>query len=329
MRPYPSLESISECLKNNYAVSAASITPISGGADIDASLFKAETADQSYFLKLKKGNPKDVEVVLLALLYKSGIKEIIPPIQTLHGSSMQRVDDFSIRLYPFIEGVNGFSQKLSVKQWMALGKALRQVHDFKVPSSLLKSIRHENYSPKCRETVRSFYSHIQDKPNNKDDIALKFLSVMKENRAVIEKLINQAEELSFTIRKPLSQFVLCHSDIHGGNILINETGNLYIVDWDDPIMAPKERDLMFIGGGVANVWNDPKEEAFFYKGYGETEINKFLLAYYRNERIVQDIAEFADVLFLNETHKDRREMLKHFINMFNANGVVDIALKTL
>lgn len=32
-----------------------------------------------------------------------------------------------------------------------------------------------------------------------------------------------------------------------------------IVDWDEPIMAPKERDLMFIGGGVANVWNDPSE----------------------------------------------------------------------
>lgn len=31
-------------------------------------------------------------------------------------------------------------------------------------------------------------------------------------------------------------------------------------------MAPKERNLMFIGGGVANVWNNPREEKFFYKG---------------------------------------------------------------
>ena len=28
-------------------------------------------------------------------------------------------------------------------------------------------------------------------------------------------------------------------------------------------MAPKERDLMFIGGGVANVWNHPSEEIAF------------------------------------------------------------------
>ena len=68
--------------------------------------------------------------------------------------------------------------------------------------------------------------------------------------------------------------MLCHSDIHGGNVLINGNNPIYIVDWDEPIMAPKERDLMFIGGGVANVWNKPHEEEFFYKGYGPTEVNR-------------------------------------------------------
>ena len=49
-------------------------------------------------------------------------------------------------------------------------------------------------------------------------------------------------------------------------MLIDGKGDLYIVDWDAPIMAPKERDLMFIGGGVANVWNNPHEEDCFIKG---------------------------------------------------------------
>ena len=31
-------------------------------------------------------------------------------------------------------------------------------------------------------------------------------------------------------------------------MLIHENSDIYIVDWDEPIMAPKERDLMFIGG---------------------------------------------------------------------------------
>ena len=102
---------------------------------------------------------------------------------------------------------------------------------------------------------------------------------MKEHRAVIHRLVDRAESLSRKIREQSPEFVLCHSDIHGGNVLIEGNGALYIVDWDEPIMAPKERDLMFIGGGVANTWNNPQEVEFFYKGYGKTKINPVILAY--------------------------------------------------
>ena len=125
------------------------------------------------------------------------------------------------------------------------------------------------------------------------------------------------------------QFVLCHSDIHGGNVLNGDDNTLYIVDWDDPIMAPKERDLMFIGGGVANVWNKFYEEKLFYKGYGTIEVNLTILAYYRHERIVEDIAEYGNALLLTTAGgEDRQEMYKHFIAMFEPNVVVDIAFKT-
>ena len=110
---------------------------------------------------------------------------------------------------------------------------------------------------------------------------------------------------------------------------MDENGNIYIVDWDDPIMAPKERDLMFIGGGVANVWNKPHEEVLFYKGYGKTEVNKAILAYYRHERIVEDIALYGqDLLLTTAGGENRLEMYKHFIAMFEPRGVVDIAFKT-
>ncbi len=94
-------------------------------------------------------------------------------------------------------------------------------------------------------------------------------------------------------------------------------------------MAPKERDLMFIGGGVANVWNNPREEEFFYKGYGKTNVNRAILAYYRHERIVEDIVEYCQALLLtSDGGKDRLEMCKQFMDMFEPNGVVDIAFQT-
>jgi spectinomycin phosphotransferase len=331
-RHFPSDKYMIDCLRANYDIEVKSITPLSGGADMNAAIYKVQTHNQSsYFVKLKHSDENNINVTILELLHASGMQQIIPPIKTIHGHSILHIGDFCLMIYPFIEGVNGFSHKLTDKQWMTLGKALRQVHDFDVPTSLLKHIRQETYSPKWRQTVRSLYAHIQDEPICHDVIALKFLNFMKEHRLVIQRLVDRAEQLCHTIKEQPAKFVLCHSDIHGGNVLIKGSDIIYIVDWDSPILAPKERDLMFIGGGIANVWNDPQEEVSFYKGYGSTDVNISILAYYRHERIVEDIAEYGQALLLTDfdnSHKNRLEMYNQFISMFDPQGVVDIAFKT-
>jgi len=124
------------------------------------------------------------------------------------------------------------------------------------------------------------------------------LTFMKKHKAEIHRLVDRAEQLCQKIQYQLPELVLCHADIHGGNVLIDRNDAIYIVDWDSPSMAPKERDLMFIGGGVANVWNNSHEEGLFYKGYGKTEVNLTILAYYRHERIVEDIALYGQQLLL-------------------------------
>lgn len=162
-----------------------------------------------------------------------------------------------------------------------------------------------------------------------DEMAIQLMKFMKENSNTIFRLVDRAQELGQKLKDQPTKFVLCHSDIHGGNVLINGNNPIYIVDWNDPIMAPKERDLMFIGGGIANVWNKPHEEEFFYKGYGVTEVNAAMLAYYRHERIVQDIAEYGQELLLTTAGgANRQEMFKQFVAMFEPQGVVDIAFKT-
>jgi spectinomycin phosphotransferase len=154
------------------------------------------------------------------------------------------------------------------------------------------------------------------------------MAFMKDHAAVIHRLVNRAEQLGKQIQDQSPEFVLCHSDIHGGNVLMDGNDIIYMVDWDDPIMAPKERDLMFIGGGVANVWNKPHEEKYFYKGYGNTEINMTILAYYRHERIVEDIALIGQQLLDSVDNKTRIESYNHFLAQFEPQGVVEIEFKT-
>lgn len=321
---------IIDCLNNEYSINASILTRIHLGADIDALTYKAQTHDQSsYFIKLKHCYDHTIGVTIQLLLHNAGIQQIISPIKTKHGKPTCHINDFTLIVYPFITGQDGFNRDLTNDQWITLGKTLRQIHEFQLPLLIKNQIKQENYCPKWRDTVQSIYSKIDAEQITVDEIAAKLLAFMKKHKETIQHLVNHAEQLAQKIKKQSTEFVLCHSDIHGGNVLLANDGALYIVDWDQPIMAPKERDLMFIGGGVANVWNNPHEEELFYKSYGNTEINKEILAYYRHERIVQDIAEYCQMLLLTtDGGNDRKVMYQHFIDMFESRGVVDIAFKT-
>ncbi len=323
-------ERIIGCLATEYGIEVETLIVLPLGADLNASIYKAHANDQScYFVKLKHGHNHDSIVTILSLLQNAGIENIILPVKTIQGQLTQRMEDFTLIVYPFIEGQDGFSRNLTDGQWITLGKVLRKIHDIDVPPSVQGQVRREAYSSKWRDIVRSLYTHMEETEPSGDKIALKFRAFMEENSETIHRLVNRAEQLGQSLRDQSFAFVLCHSDIHGGNVLIDKMGTIYIVDWDDPIMAPKERDLMFIGGGVANVWNKPHEEKAFYEGYGKTEINRTILAYYRYERIVEDIADFGQQFLLTTgDEQSRMEAYKYFISQFEPQGVVEIAFKT-
>jgi spectinomycin phosphotransferase len=322
-------QSIISCLKNYYHIKVHALEFLPIGADANAMVYKAGTHNKSYFIKVRQGNHDDISIAIMNLLQSAGLQQIILPVKTVDGNQIQYIENNTVIVYPFIHGKNGFDQPLTEKQWNTLGTALRKLHEINVPVSLQHLLRRETYSPKWRTAVRSLYDYIKTKPIT-GTIELKLLDFMQKKAEVIHKLVSNSELLAQNLQKDSSKFVLCHSDIHGGNIIIDPNNTIFIVDWDDPILAPKERDLMFIGGGVANVWNIPSEEVFFYSGYGKTEVNKAILAYYRHERIVEDIAIYGESIFLKESKNESKlEDYNLFKSMFEPRGVVDIAFETI
>ncbi|HSW93029.1 MAG TPA: aminoglycoside phosphotransferase family protein [Gammaproteobacteria bacterium] len=320
---------IIDCLKINYGIPVAKLILLPLGADLNASVYKAVAHDQSsYFVKLRRGHHTDLSAAIITLLRNAGIQHVIPPIKNGRGHPLQHIDDCTLIVYPFVEGQDGFSRHLTNNQWTLLGKVMRQIHEINVPSSVQQTIRRESYSSKWREAIRSLYAHMEFEPVI-DEIAEKLTLFMKNHATMIYRLVDRAEQLGCEIQNQSPKFVLCHSDIHAGNVLMDKNDVIYMVDWDDPVMAPKERDLMFIGGGIANTWNKPLEEEFFYQGYGHTEINRTILAYYRHERIVEDIAVLGQQLLQTSgSIQSRTESYNHFLAQFDLHGVIEIAFKT-
>lgn len=324
---HSSKKHIVDCLLAQYEIKLVELNLLLLGADLNASVYQGKAQNgKTYFIKQKKGVHNDISCDVIALLENAGIQHVIAPIKNIQGNAITHVGDVSIIVYPFVEGCNGFQQNLTSAQWITLGRVMRVQHEISVPTEIAHKIRQETFSAKWREMVKSLYVHIES-VKDADEIANNLIHFMKRHSVIIHRLLDRAAQLAKQIQSP--DFVLCHADIHAGNILIADDESIYIIDWDDPVMAPKERDLMFIGGGVANVWNKPDEEALFYQGYGNVEINREILAYYRCERIVEDIAEIGRYILIDSTNDGERSIsLQHFMAQFEPNGVVEIAFKT-
>jgi len=140
-------------------------------------------------------------------------------------------------------------------------------------------------------------------------------------------LIERADSIGRHLRDSNLKFVPCHADIHTANILVTPEQKMFIVDWDDTVLAPKERDLMFVLPGNTI---QTREEQAFLSGYGKTEINQLAFAYYRYEWCVQEIGDFGNrVFFTKDIGEDTRQSaLEGFIRLFSQGDVVDIALNT-
>jgi spectinomycin phosphotransferase len=328
-RPVVRDDVIGASLQENYGLPVAQIEFLPLGADVNTAVFRVVSSNGTpYFLKLRSGPFHEASTTLPRFLSDHGIAEIISPIPTQAGQLWASLAQYTVILYPFVQGRDGYTVNLSERQWRRFGVALKQIHTIRLPAMLLGSIPRGDFSPRWRNDVRSYLGLIEQQ-NFDEPIAATLAEFLKDKRSETLELIERTERHEQVLYSRPLPFTLCHSDLHAGNLHICDDETFYIVDWDAPILAPKERDLMFVGAGLMGGWRAPEEEtSLFYLGYGEAEIDPVALAYYRCERIVQDIAAYCEQLLLTaEGGEDRESSLRYLMSNYLPNGVIDLAYR--
>ena len=330
-KPDISDELVISHLQKEYGLRVTSLTFLPLGADMGSAVYRVVADNGTIsFLKLRRGfDPISVTVPLF--LKSQGIQEIIAPFETKSKQGWADFGEYKMILYPFIDGKDGFDMELTDQHKRRLGTTLKAIHSTQIPAELKRRIPKETFSPQWREIVKSFQVQAEEK-TFQDPNAARLAMFIKSKRNEISRLIERTEELASELQSKPLELVLCHTDIHGANMLIRTDGQLpvlYIVDWDAPLLAPKERDLMFIGGGIDNIWKNKHDESIFYEGYGKANIDFAMLAYYRYERVIEDLAAYGEQLLLtDEGGADREEAYERFTGNFEPGQTIEIAEMT-
>jgi spectinomycin phosphotransferase len=318
-------EQIAACLWENYALTAAEIEFLPLGYDSDAGVYRVRADGQDYFLKATRAPINALSVTLPPYLKTHGIEEVIAPLPTVTQALWGRIESYAILLYPYIEGKSGMELGLSDDQWIAFGAILKRLHATRLPANLLSQLPVEDFIPHprwtavVRELQQSVSQRVTDHPIEKQVAAF-----WMDKHQEIDRVIARADQLGAALRARPSEWVVCHADIHTGNLLIDARGRLFVVDWDQPILAPKERDLMFVTAG--GFVTEPRHEAFFFQGYGDTGLDAQMLAYYRYARVLEDIGAFAErALAPDSSDETKRDSLMWLMRQFEPNSVLAAA----
>ena len=125
--------------------------------------------------------------------------------------------------------------------------------------------------------------------------------------------------------------MLCHGDAHLGNVLVNGD-TLWLIDWDDAARAPREHDLMFVLDGVlffAPV--SAQEQAWFFEGYGDVDVDLTRLTYYRCVRALEDLADPTNQILdvTGSSECEREKALSIVRGVLSPTGLVFMATRSL
>lgn len=312
---------ILRALENCYAIRATDLKFVPRGLDAYAWAYRATAGAQSYFVKVSKDTPVEAGAWLPLFLSQRDFREVIAPVPTQLDQLFGRAAELTLRVQPFVEGERAMDAGMTVELWARLGGFLQRLHAVDISGGLAGSIRRETFAARRLDWVQAMQQDI-DRPPGRDDVTAEFLAFWREQRTTIAALIERMLNVRGAVADERWPMVLCHGDIHSGNLLLGHDGNMYVVDWDDAILAPKERDLMFV---LAELPAAGKTE--FFAAYGTEDINPRALAYYRHDWCIEDIGAFGqEVLDAEAGEATRANSLRWFKSLFEPGGSVSIAM---
>ena len=320
-------EIIMTALNENYSIQTSRIEFLPIGNDATAFSYRVEARDgSSYFLKLKTNLSNLAALFVPRFLKDHDIEQVVAPIPTRTDKLVEEIDGFALILYPFISGNEAMKVGMSDEQWTEFGSVLKAIHLTGLPADISRFVRREDFVPKWSRLALEAQMQV-DAGHFDDPYQKELAGFWKEKRKTIQAVLERAELIGQNLQQADLEFVLCHADIHTANILVTPDRELFIVDWDDALFAPKERDLMHV---LEENRIHTREEQMFFAGYGNVEINQLALAYYRYEWCVQEIGDFGNRVFLTKDtgESTKQESVEGFIELFSKGDVIEKALRT-
>jgi thiamine kinase-like enzyme len=298
---------LKKIIETNYKLNVKSIEDAPRQFVAQTFIIRAET--RNLFCKVvdKKLFIPSLIASLSALdnMYQLGFNKINYPIPTSSQEFYVMYDGVLIVLFNYIDAPQNYTYDNFV-----FGKTMAEIHNLteKLTASLLK----ETFQFKHQKTFKKQMMNIISL-KAKDDVVSSLKTLLSKNQNEMLKFFNNFLEIAKNCQGQEWQMVITHGDAPG-NILVKSPKDFYIVDWDDMLLAPAERDLWFLV--------NKKEFMDGYKAiFPQFSINREAVKYYVYSRYFNDLVEYwAEIIGEFSLDHKRKNFLQMEKELFEKSG---------
>ncbi len=298
MRPEPQIDytALIAALQTSYNVPAQNVRYFpTEWADY---CYVIECADGSrYFLKLhphqldttaSAASSVEFYLPLVHTLHKQKILPHVPyPLEAQTGSLTADFGAYQLILVHFIEGeVLGQARLETAEFTQRVAQLVGTLHAstsrLNIPNPLVEQYALA-FAPLLMDILDARLASATDTQGQRQlrDFAL-------PRRAQFLDFVQRAHALQTHAEALDKPRVICHTDLHGWNMMLDANRTLYLLDWENAILAPPEHDLFFFAS-EPDFWEHflPKYE----RVTGPAWLNAGVFGFYYYRRAGEDITE--------------------------------------
>ena len=296
------MESITQMLLREYGIQALDLQAVPAGWS--ASAWKVSASGGDYFLKgYDKSKPStkvwvdridDYMPTVLWLNENTKLRgKMAAPILARDGAYKKEDKDRLYIVFPYIHGQTIGGGKLNSRQVREIAQIVAELHTYgaeiPAPTKGLEETFDVSFCTELADWLGSMH-------------ATKLHEALTPHRDALDQAIEALFQASNALHHAKLRYALCHTDIHGWNLMQGE--NLFLIDWEGLKLAPVEADLFVFTDTFffADAW-----EAFlsvYRTVHKEYQVNEEALRFFRLRRRLEDIHAFAQSILFDRLTED-------------------------
>ncbi|HQA98881.1 MAG TPA: phosphotransferase [Candidatus Dojkabacteria bacterium] len=264
------MKEISRLISNRYGFNVESVSVALRG--FVGETYIINTDKKKYFLKIFQDNRYFANVLqglpVLRELKDLGVNYINFPIFTKEKTLYFVENNRYYILFNYIKGENTEEYELS--------KVFQQLIEIsKLTKSIKSPIKRENFNVLYVESFEESIERYKD------------VSVIQNHLDGVLNHWSRFKDLANTLKRRSHAMYITHGDAFGN--VIKDKEDLYIIDWDDLLLAPLERDLWFF-------FDNQEVIELYRKEFPNFHMDRDIILYYVYNRFFDDLLGFFELL---------------------------------